>query len=135
MYSTPESKQAAQSKVKEKLYSQSRVKANIKQVNTLTEDEDRSTGYIEVSPPCYLVNRNHKNQFRNIRIKPRFQNHTDVKFRVADSSDWFDYRVQYCKNYHVTKIGSHFAGQKEMRLIAFQLLFGILTRCLRTKNS
>ena len=56
MYSTPESKRsrvAAQSKVKAKLYSWSRVKANIKQVNTLTEDEDRSTGYIGVSPLVY----------------------------------------------------------------------------------
>ena len=55
MYSTPQSNRsrvAAQSKVKTKLYSWSRVKANIKQVNTLTEDEDRSTGYIGVSPPC-----------------------------------------------------------------------------------
>ena len=37
---------------KAKLYSWSRVKANIKQVNTLTEDEDQSTGYIRVPPPC-----------------------------------------------------------------------------------
>ena len=25
----------------------------------------------------YLVNKNHKNQFRNLKIKPRFQNHVD----------------------------------------------------------
>ena len=54
MHLTPESKRskvAAWSKVKAKLYSWSRVRANIKQVNTLTEDEDRSTGYIGSATP------------------------------------------------------------------------------------
>ena len=53
MYSIPESKRsrvAAYSKVKAKLYSRLRVKANIKQVNTLTKDEDQSQHTSECHP-------------------------------------------------------------------------------------
>ena len=32
------------------------VKANIKQVNTLTKEGDRSAGYIGVPPPCGWLN-------------------------------------------------------------------------------
>ena len=44
--------------------------------------------------------------------------------------DGFNYRVWHYENYRVTKIGSHFVGQKRNKVNRV-----LLTKCLRTRNN